>query len=476
MAILPVDKVQYLLVGGGASTYGAYRAIRAADPKAQVLIVGEDNHLPYMKPPLSKELWQGDTLNEKMAFKQWNGKERSIMFEHPEYFAKVEAIKESPGVAYMGGLKVVRIDAKKKIVYFADGNQLEYGRCLLAPGAKTKSHPILSKIPEITPYIVELRTIDSFKSLQKSALESKSIVIVGESPAASELAVNMVEFAKRANSKLEVIQIFPEAANMCSLLPEYLAKWLTRQISAEGVEVLSGTDIIGAEVTTNKQVRLILTSGKQIIVDRIVLAMGSEPNIEFAQKSGLEVDKKNGGIVVNSEFQVSTDLYAAGDACSFYDQLLGRRRMQSHDHGIGTGRIAGRNMAGGHKSYSKQSIMWCDVGNVVSFEGVGVLDPTLETYSVFFPEHPEEKPDFNGRITRGVVFYKNKNDIVVGILLCNTFARLSEAEKIIKEQKPLDLKDVAKVFYEKSRFNEPTEVQQILAESSKKDDAEKAKN
>lgn len=64
----------------------------------------------------------------------------------------------------------------------------------------------------------------------------------------------------------------------------------------------------------------------------------------------------------------------------------------------------------------------------------------------------------------------------MGILLCNTFARLSEAEKIIKEQKPLDLKDVAKVFYEKSRFNEPTEVQQILAESSKKDDAEKAKN
>lgn len=42
-------------------------------------------------------------------------------------------------------------------------------------------------------------------------------------------------------------------------------------------------------MTTNKQVRLILTSGKQIIVDRIVLAMGSEPNIEFAQKSGLEV-------------------------------------------------------------------------------------------------------------------------------------------------------------------------------------------
>lgn len=65
-------------------------------------------------------------------------------------------------------------------------------------------------------------------------------------------------------------------------------------------------------------------------------------------------------------------------------------------------------MTGGQKAYTKQSIMWSDVGNLVSFEGVGVLDPKLETYSVFFPENPKEKPDFDGKISRGVVFYKNE--------------------------------------------------------------------
>lgn len=55
-------KVEYLLIGGGASASGAYRAIRAVDPKAQILVVGLEEYQPYMKAPLSKELWQSKRL------------------------------------------------------------------------------------------------------------------------------------------------------------------------------------------------------------------------------------------------------------------------------------------------------------------------------------------------------------------------------------------------------------------------------
>ena len=68
--------IPFLLIGGGTAAFAASRSIRARDPGARVLIVSEDPELPYMRPPLSKELWFSDDPNvtKTLRFKQWNGK------------------------------------------------------------------------------------------------------------------------------------------------------------------------------------------------------------------------------------------------------------------------------------------------------------------------------------------------------------------------------------------------------------------
>lgn len=76
------------------------------------------------------------------------------------------------------------------------------------------------------------------------------------------------------------------------------------------------------------------------------MAVGSEPNTDLAKTSGLELDPKNGGFVVNAELEARKDLFVAGDAASFFDQKLGRRRVEHHDHAVVSGRLAGENMAG----------------------------------------------------------------------------------------------------------------------------------
>jgi apoptosis-inducing factor 1 len=78
---------QYLIVGGGTAAMAAFKAIRANDAKAKVLVVTEENYKPYMRPPLSKELWttEDDKLVEQLKFKQYNGNERrylSIFFSY----------------------------------------------------------------------------------------------------------------------------------------------------------------------------------------------------------------------------------------------------------------------------------------------------------------------------------------------------------------------------------------------------------
>lgn len=76
--------VDYLLVGAGTASFTASRAIRAKDPTAKVLMVGAEERLPYMRPPLSKEMWFTDVTakgKQDVKFRQWNGKQRSIFYE-----------------------------------------------------------------------------------------------------------------------------------------------------------------------------------------------------------------------------------------------------------------------------------------------------------------------------------------------------------------------------------------------------------
>ena len=82
------------------------------------------------------------------------------------------------------------------------------------------------------------------------------------------------------------------------------------------------------------------------ILKKVVVCVGCEANTDIAEISGLEVDRNIGGFVVNAELEARRNLFAAGDASSFYDPLLGRRRVEHHDHSVVSGRLAGENMVG----------------------------------------------------------------------------------------------------------------------------------
>ncbi|KAK2495932.1 hypothetical protein MC885_021043, partial [Smutsia gigantea] len=112
--------VPFLLIGGGTAAFAAARSIRARDPGARVrqtlswlaqrvLIVSEDPELPYMRPPLSKELWFSDDPNitKTLRFRQWNGKERSIYFQPPSFYVSAQDLPhiENGGVAVLTGKK-----------------------------------------------------------------------------------------------------------------------------------------------------------------------------------------------------------------------------------------------------------------------------------------------------------------------------------------------------------------------------------
>lgn len=81
----------------------------------------------------------------------------------------------------------------------------------------------------------------------------------------------------------------------------------------------------------------------------MIVAVGVEANTELADSSDLEVDPVTGGYLVNAELEARSNLWVAGDAASFYDVRLGRRRIEHHDHAVISGRLAGENMTGAGK-------------------------------------------------------------------------------------------------------------------------------
>uniref|UniRef100_A0A2D4L0S0 L-amino-acid oxidase n=1 Tax=Micrurus paraensis TaxID=1970185 RepID=A0A2D4L0S0_9SAUR len=139
----------FLLIGGGTAAFAAARSIRARDPAARVLIVSEDPELPYMRPPLSKELWFSEDadVTETLRFKQWNGKERSVFFQPPSFYIPPRDLMfvENGGVAVLSGRKVVHMDVRGNTVKLDNGLQIAYDKCLIATGGSPRSLPVLER-------------------------------------------------------------------------------------------------------------------------------------------------------------------------------------------------------------------------------------------------------------------------------------------------------------------------------------------
>nr|XP_033330992.1 putative apoptosis-inducing factor 1, mitochondrial isoform X2 [Megalopta genalis] len=438
-------EVPYLLIGGGTAAFSAFRSIKSRDPKAKVLVIMEENGFPYMRPPLSKELWYNmdRKASEQLVFTQWNGTQRSIFYEPNEFYTNVDSLVESDkgGVAIAAGWKVTKIDVQNKTVTLDDGYEVKYDKCLIATGASPKQLPVFESIEdELKDKIITFRTKEDFLDLEDSVHNPKykNIVIVGGGFLGSELACSL---AHNAPEDKTIYQIYKEKFIMDQVLPQYLSEWATKKIMLEGVQCISSSEVVDY-CYKNGKLSLILSSGSTVDADQVIVAVGVEPNTDLAASSHLETDPDMGGFLVNAELEARNNLWVAGDAACFYDIKLGRRRVEHHDHAVISGRLAGENMTGARKPYLHQSMFWSDLGTEVGYEALGIVDSSLPTVGVFAEASNSNQNNFE----KGVVFYL-RDDIVVGIVLWNLFSRMSIARQVLaRGTKYDDLNEVAKLF------------------------------
>lgn len=223
--------------------------------------------------------------------------------------------------------------------------------------------------------------------------------------------------------------------------------------------MLTNTQIQEAQINNNNQLALHLANGQTLNTDYAVVTIGIEPNIDLAAESGLEVDDVLGGYRVNSELEIRSNLWVAGDATCFYDQKLGRRRVEHHDHAVVSGRLAGENMTGAGKPYWHQSMFWSDLGTDIGFEAIGLIDSSLPTFAFFARDENTSSVDSSHKdYNKGIIFYQ-RNNSVVGILLWNLYNNMHTARRVINDGVAgQDLNEVVKLFtlYHKDEEEEMT--------------------
>lgn len=384
-----MNKFDYVIVGGGLAGASAIHGIRERDDKGSILLIGEEPHLPYDRPPLSKKLWFGKTRVE------------DIFLHDQRYY-------DQHGVEMLLGDKATKLDPQEKTLATTSGKRYRFGKLLLATGTSPRRIDIPGSDLE---GICHFRTLDDYLRMRSEAKVDKSALIVGGGFIGSELAAAL-------NLNLEVTMLFPSATLCRRVFPEPLGMAVQRHFQERGIRVIHSDS--PASISKNGDgFRTETVSGKSIESDLLIIGVGVAPNIALAQDAELEVGN---GIVVNEYLQTShADIYAAGDNAFFPYRALGKSmRIEHWDNALVQGRWAGSNMAGAHEAFTYQPYFFSDLFEF-GYEATGEVDTSLETFA-----------DWQKENHTGVIYYL-RDARVRGVMMCNVWGRLDAARELIRK-------------------------------------------
>jgi NADPH-dependent 2,4-dienoyl-CoA reductase/sulfur reductase-like enzyme len=384
-------KSTYLIIGGGMTADAAARGIREVDPDGSITLISEETDPPYKRPPLSKDLWKGKSLD-----RIWSGTERR-------------------GVELHLGRTATALDLRAKRVVDDQGDDYHFEKLLLATGSRPR------RLPFAGDRIIAFRTLADYRQLRDLAADKERFAVIGGGFIGSEIA------AALALSGKQVTVLFPEPAIGSRLFPADLALSLNDLYRAHQVEVLTETTIAGVQETGDAATLHLVdqTTGqtRELTVDGIVAGIGTEPNVALAESAGLAV---SGGIVVDEFLRTNhPDVYAAGDVAAFWQPALGlRRRVEHEDNAKTMGRYAGRAMAGEPAAYTHLPFFYSDLFDL-GYEAVGEIDARMDTIA-----------DWTIPYQEGVIYY-GRNGRVRGALLWNVWDQVDNARSLISDGAPL---------------------------------------
>lgn len=334
------QRVDFLLIGGFACGYAAAE-LRKRGAEGSILLVGREQDPPYERPPITKEYLRGESTRE-------------------DAYVQPASWYEENGVELRTGTNVMSLDPEARKVKLQGGDEVEFGKALIATGANVN---ILRVDGANLDRIHYVRTLGNSDSIRADAEKADRVVLVGGSYIGCEVAASL----KSKGTDCAIVMM--EEVALSRTFGEEAGRWFQELLESKGIEFHGGESLAGFEGDEHAGA-VVTESGKTVEGDMVVVGAGVRPDVMVAQKAGLEVGD---GIVCDETLQTSVEgIYAAGDVCSYESVVHGRRlRVEHWDVAMQQGQHAARAMAGDGKPYDVVPYFFSDLADWASLEYVG---------------------------------------------------------------------------------------------------------
>ncbi len=280
-----------VIVGGGLAAARMAEQLRTAEYPGPVTIVSDEEHLPYDRPPLSK-----DVLHDA-------GKGiEDVLLKPAEFYAEQD-------ITLRLGKPAQSLDTAARTLTLTDDTVLDYDDLVIATGLMPRRIP---SFPELTGIRV-LRSFDEALALREQAASARRGVVVGAGFIGCEVAASLRKLG------VDVVLVEPQAAPLAAVLGEQIGRLVARVHRAEGVDVRTGVGV--AEVRPDGHSgavgAVVLTDGTELVADLVVVGIGSRPATDWLVGSGVALDN---GVLCDQIGRTSEPhVWALGDVASWRD-------------------------------------------------------------------------------------------------------------------------------------------------------------
>ena len=326
-----------LILGGGQAGAQAIDTLRRQGYEGRIVLVGDEPHLPYQRPPLSKKYLAGELDADRLPFK------------HRTYY-------EEHRVELELGIAATRIDRASRTVTLADGRTLSYDRLLLALGAGSRT---LSTPGSDLPGVHYLRAIADVGPIRAGLTSGARVVVIGGGYIGLETAAT----ARHLGCAVTVIEMADRL--MARVVASSVSEYFAHEHRTQGVKVICNSRVVrierepGADAHAMRGLRVVCADGSTYEADVLVVGVGAVPNSALAAEAGLECEN---GIRVDRYCRTSDEcIFAAGDcthhpSVHFETQL----RLESVDNAFEQSKSAALNMLGRATVHDRIPWFWSD--------------------------------------------------------------------------------------------------------------------
>ncbi|CQD06436.1 ferredoxin reductase [Mycobacterium lentiflavum] len=283
-----------MIVGGGLAAARTAEQLRRSEYTGPVTIVSDEVHLPYDRPPLSKEVLRKEV--DDVALK-------------PREFYDENNITLRLGAAATG------LDTVAQTLTLSDGTSIGYDELVIATGLVPRRIPAFPDLEGIRV----LRSFDESMALREHAAKAHNAVVIGAGFIGCEVAASLRSMG------VEVVLVEPQPTPLASVLGEQIGELVSRLHRNEGVDVRTGIGV--AEVRGDGHVdTVVLSDGTELAADLVVVGIGSRPATEWLDGSGVDVD--NGVICDEAGRTSAPNVWALGDVASWRDATGHQARVE----------------------------------------------------------------------------------------------------------------------------------------------------